>query len=149
MLGLQNEREWAAFCDKVLLTPELTADERFSANFKRSANREVLRQIIVDSFAQLTAEAVIQRLEDAQIASARVNDMQGVWDHPQLKARDSWREVDSPAGKLPSLLPPARNAAFTPRMDGVPGLGQHTESILTGLGYSTETLEQLRARRVV
>lgn len=94
-------------------------DERFSANFTRSANREALRQIIVDSFSTLTVEEVIARLEQAQIANARVNDMQGVWDHPQLKARDSWREVDSPAGKLPSLLPPARSTAFEPRMDGV------------------------------
>ena len=149
MLGLQNEREWAAFCDKVLLTPALAMDERFSANFKRSANRKVLRQIIVERFAQLDVEAVIQRLEDAQIASARVNDMQGVWDHPQLKARDSWREVDSPAGPLPALLPPARNAAFTPRMDGVPGLGQHSQGILQALGYSIEAINSLRERGVI
>lgn len=149
MLGLQNEREWAAFCDKVLLTPELATDERFSANFKRSANREVLRQIIVDRFAQLDAEALIQRLEAAQIASARVNDMQGVWDHPQLKARDRWREVDSPAGPLPSLLPPARNAAFTPRMDAVPALGQHSQGILDQLGYSGDAIDSLRARGVI
>ena len=146
---MQNEREWAAFCDKVLLTPELATDARFSANFKRSANREVLRQIIVDSFAQLDAEAVIQRLEDAQIASARVNDMQGVWDHPQLRARGSWRQVQSPAGPLPSLLPPARNAAFSPRMDAVPALGQHSQGILEQLGYSGEAIDTLRARGVI
>jgi itaconate CoA-transferase len=149
MLGLQNEREWAAFCDKVLLMPELAGDERFSANFKRSANRQALRQIIVDSFARLTVEAVIERLEQAQIASARVNDMQGVWQHPQLKARDGWREVDSPAGKLPSLLPPARNAAFEPRMDGVPGLGQHSGAILAELGLSSDAIEQLRSNGVI
>ena len=149
MLGLQNEREWAAFCDKVLLSPSLATDERFSANFKRSANRELLRQIIVERFAPLDVEAVIQRLEDAQIASARVNDMQGVWDHPQLKARDRWREVDSPAGPLPSLLPPARNAAFTPRMDGVPALGQHSQGILDQLGYSVEAINSLRERGVI
>jgi itaconate CoA-transferase len=146
---LQNEREWAAFCDKVLLTPSLATDERFSANFKRSANRDALRQIIHDSFAQLDVEAVIQRLEDAQIASARVNDMQGVWDHPQLKARDSWREVASPAGPLPSLLPPARNAAFTPRMDAVPALGQHSQAILAQLGYSDDAIDRLRTRGVI
>ncbi len=120
-----------------------------SGNGRRSENRDVLRQIIVDSFAQMSAEGVIQRLEDAQIASARVNDMQGVWDHPQLKARDSWREVDSPAGKLPSLLPPARNAAFTPRMDAVPGLGQHSQGILDQLGYSAEAIDGLRIRGVI
>jgi len=149
MLGLQNEREWAAFCDKVLLTPALATDERFCANFKRSANREALRRIIVDSFARLDAEAVIQRLEHAQIASARVNDMHGVWDHPQLKARDSWREVASPAGPLPALLPPARNTAFSPRMDAVPALGEHSQGILDQLGYSGETIDDLRARGVI
>jgi itaconate CoA-transferase len=149
MLGLQNEREWALFCEKVLLDTALTTDERFSANFKRSENREALRQIIVDGFAQLTVEEVVTRLEVAQIANARVNDMQGVWEHPQLKARDSWREVDSPAGKLPALLPPGRNAAFTPRMDPVPGLGEHTRSILGELGFSAEDQARLQAAGVV
>lgn len=149
MLGLQNEREWALFCEKVLLDAALATDERFSANFKRSENRDVLRQIIVDGFAQLTVEEVVARLEMAQIANARVNDMQGVWDHPQLKARDSWREVDSPSGKLPSLLPPGRNAAFTPRMDPVPGLGEHTNGILGELGFSAEDQARLQAAGVV
>jgi itaconate CoA-transferase len=149
MLGLQNEREWALFCEKVLLDPTLATDERFSANFKRSENREVLRQIIVDGFAALTVDDVVARLEDAQIANARVNDMQGVWDHPQLKARDRWREVDSPSGPLPSLLPPGHNAAFTPRMDSVPGLGQHTASILGELGFSAEDQTRMAAGGVV
>ena len=149
MLGLQNEREWALFCEKVLLDSALITDERFSANFKRSENREVLRQIIVNGFSQLSVDEVVARLEDAQIANARVNDMQGVWDHPQLKARDGWREVDSPAGKLPSLLPPGRNAAFTPRMDAVPALGQHTASILDELGLSAADHARLAAAGVV
>ena len=149
MLGLQNEREWALFCEKVLLDPSLATDERFSANFKRSENREALRQIIVDGFAALSVEEVVERLENAQIANARVNDMQGVWDHPQLKARDRWREVDSPSGKLPSLLPPGHNTAFTPRMDGVPGLGQHTGGILSELGFSAQEQARLGAAGVV
>lgn len=149
MLGLQNEREWALFCEKVLLDPSLATDERFSANFKRSENREALRQIIVDGFAALSVDDVVARLEDAQIANARVNDMQGVWDHPQLKARDRWREVDSPSGPLPSLLPPGHNTAFTPRMDGVPDLGQHTGSILGELGFSAEDQARMAAGGVV
>ncbi|WP_150629712.1 CoA transferase, partial [Pseudomonas fluorescens] len=149
MLGLQNEREWALFCEKVLLDPSLATDERFSANFKRSENREALRQIIVDGFAALSVDEVVERLENAQIANARVNDMQGVWDHPQLKARDRWREVDSPSGKLPSLLPPGHNTAFTPRMDGVPGLGQHTGGILSELGFSAQEQARLGAAGVV
>ncbi|WP_247255538.1 CaiB/BaiF CoA transferase family protein [Pseudomonas moorei] len=149
MLGLQNEREWALFCEKVLLDTALATDERFSANFKRSANREVLRQIIVDGFSQLSVDEVVARLESAQIASARVNDMQGVWDHPQLKARDSWREIDSPVGKLPALLPPGRNTSFTPRMDSVPGLGEHNVGILAELGFSDDDQTRLKAAGVI
>jgi len=145
MLGLQNEREWALFCEKVLLDPALVSDDRFSANFKRSENREVLRQIIIDGFADLALDEVVARLEQAQIANARVNDMHGVWQHPQLQARDGWREVDSPVGKLPSLLPPGRNAAFTPRMDAVPALGQHTQDILAELGFSAHEQASLAA----
>ncbi|MBU3058003.1 CaiB/BaiF CoA transferase family protein [Pseudomonas indica] len=144
MLGLQNEREWHLFCEKVLLRPELAGDERFSANFKRSANREALRALIVETFAGLSAEQVIERLEAAQIANAHVNDMAGVWAHPQLQARDCWREVDSPSGPLPALLPPGRNNAFAPRMDPVPALGQHTESLLAELGFAEGDIRQLR-----
>ena len=145
MLGLQNEREWQLFCDKVLLMPELAKDERFSANFKRVKNRQALRQLIVDSFSTLNFDAVFDRLEHAQIANAKVNDMQGVWDHPQLQARDRWREVETSAGTVPSLIPPGSNSAFEPRMDAVPGLGQHTEQVLKELGLGTERIEEMRA----
>ncbi|MDH4608067.1 CaiB/BaiF CoA-transferase family protein [Pseudomonas sp. BN102] len=144
MLGLQNEREWQAFCAKVLQCPELSTDERFSANFKRVANRSALRAIIVETFARLDFDAVIQRLEEAQIANARVNDMQGVWEHPQLKARDRWRQIGSPSGPLPSLLPPASNSAYAPRMDPVPALGEHTEALLAELDVPAEQAEQMR-----
>ncbi|MFZ6047368.1 CaiB/BaiF CoA transferase family protein [Pseudomonas sp. CR3202] len=144
MLGLQNEREWQAFCEKVLQQPWLSTDERFSANFKRVANRTALRLIIVQAFSQLDFNAVIQRLDDAQIANARVNDMQGVWEHPQLKARDRWRHVASPAGQIPSLLPPASSSAFEPRMDPVPGLGEHTSALLAELEVPAERIEEMR-----
>lgn len=145
MLGLQNEREWQLFCEKVLLIPELAKDERFSANFKRVENRQALRALIVESFSTLNFDAVFDRLEHAQIANARVNDMQGVWDHPQLQARDRWREVETSAGTVPSLIPPGSNSAFEPRMDAVPGLGQHTEQVLKELGLGTDRIEQMRA----
>jgi itaconate CoA-transferase len=145
MLGLQNGREWQLFCDKVLLKPELAKDTRFSANFKRVENRHALRELIVESFSTLTFDAVFDRLEHAQIANARVNDMQGVWDHPQLQARHRWREVETSAGTVPSLIPPGSNSAFEPRMDAVPGLGQHTEQVLRELGLGTERIEQMRA----
>src|SRR4249920_2668250 len=106
MLGLQNEREWVNFCDKVLRRPELARDARFSGNAKRVAERTALRAIIVEVFAPLTTPQVVERLEAAQIANARVNTMHEVWEHPQLKARGRWREIGSPVGALPAMLPP-------------------------------------------
>ncbi|QGD54977.1 CoA transferase [Bordetella holmesii] len=149
VLGLQNEREWKVFCDQVLLQPELAGDSRFASNSLRTANREVLRALIVQAFAALTIEEVSERLEAAQIANARVNDMKGVWDHPQLKARDNWREIDSPAGRIPSLLPPAHNSAFTPRMDAVPAIGENTDAVLASLGYAPDEVARLHSTEVV
>jgi itaconate CoA-transferase len=137
------------FCEKVLLQPELAQDERFSANFKRSENREALRAIIVESFARLSAEEVIARLDAAPIANAHVNDMAGVWAHPQLAARQAWGAVESPAGRLPALLPPARNSAFAPRMDPIPALGQHTDALLAELGYAPGDIQRLHEQGAV
>jgi len=149
MLGLQNEREWSVFCEKVLFQPRLLTDERFSSNSKRSAARVELRALIVDAFSKLTAEQVVQRLDDAQIANARVNDMHDVWKHPQLQARKRWREIESPAGPIPALLPPGSWEEGEPRMDGVPALGQHTDAILSGLGYSQDEIASLRAAKAI
>ena len=149
MLGLQNEREWQAFCAKVLEQPELASDERFAANFKRSENRSELRALIVEAFSRMSTAQVIERLELAQIANAQVNDMAGVWAHPQLEARQRWRQVDSPSGSLPALLPPGRNNAFEPRMDAIPALGQHTNTLLAELGYAAGDIERLRQQGAV
>lgn len=149
MLGLQNEREWASFCEKVLQRPELTGDERFSSNSRRSAARLALRQIIVDSFASLTASQVVERLELAQIANARVNTMADVWAHPQLEGRQRWREVGTAVGVVPALLPPGSWEECEPRMDPVPALGQHTDAILSGMGYSLSDIAALRAEGAI
>jgi itaconate CoA-transferase len=144
MLGLQNEREWDSFCKLVLQQSELLADERFSSNTRRVANRDVLHELITQIFGALTAEQVVQRLEAAQVANAHVNDMHDVWKHPQLQARDRWTCVDTPMGPIPALLPPGRTDAYTPRMDPVPGLGEHSESILRELGWSAAEVVRLR-----
>jgi crotonobetainyl-CoA:carnitine CoA-transferase CaiB-like acyl-CoA transferase len=149
MLGLQNEREWGAFCDKVLLQPQLASEERFSSNSRRSAARDELRHLILDAFATLTADEVIARLDDAQIANAHVNDMHAVWAHPQLQARHRWREVGTPAGTVPALLPPGSWEEGEPRMDPVPALGEHSEAILAGLGYPAERIAALRSAGVI
>jgi itaconate CoA-transferase len=149
MLGLQNEREWGVFCDKVLLQPDLKTDQRFSSNHARAAARQELRGIIVEAFSRMTAEQVIERLDAAQIANARMNDMHDVWEHPQLKARGRWTEVGTPAGKVPALLPPGIPDTYEPRMDPVPDLGEHTEAILGALGYDNETIAALRKQNAI
>ena len=112
MLGLQNEREWAAFCSTVLQQPHLASDERFASNALRVANRPALQAIIDQVFQGLSTEQVLARLEQAQIANARVNDMHDVWAHPQLAARARWTTVDSSAGPLPALRPRAATATL-------------------------------------
>ncbi|HEX7890764.1 MAG TPA: CaiB/BaiF CoA-transferase family protein [Ramlibacter sp.] len=148
MLGLQNEREWVAFCDKVLRQPAMATDARFTANYKRVAEREALRDIIIEAFASLTVAQVLERLEDAQIANAQVNTMRDVWSHPQLQARGRWTQVGSPKGSLPAMLPPG-SWDVGPRMDPVPALGEHTDAILSELGYGAAEIAALHAAQAV
>ncbi|WP_321943763.1 CaiB/BaiF CoA transferase family protein [Paraburkholderia tropica] len=143
MLGLQNEREWKAFCDVVLRQPELAADERFASNSRRVEHRAALGALIVAAFASLSAHDVIERLEAAKIANAHINDMQAVWEHAQLAARERWTQVQTPAGAVPALLPPGVTLADAPRMDAVPALGEHTDAILNELCYDATQIRAL------
>jgi crotonobetainyl-CoA:carnitine CoA-transferase CaiB-like acyl-CoA transferase len=143
MLGLQNEREWAAFCESVLLDPSLAIDPRFNSNAKRTAARADLYEIIAEAFSTLTQEQVVARLDGAQIANASVNTMADLWAHPQLEARGRWTDVQTSAGSIPALLPPGAPEAFDARMDPVPALGEHSASILAELGFSAADIEQL------
>ena len=149
MLGLQNEREWIAFCERVLLQPELGTDERFDSNTKRSGARATLKAIIEKSFAALNAAQVVERLDAAGIANARVNTMDELWQHPQLAVRKRWRQVDTPAGPIPAQLPPGSWDASEPRMDPVPALGEHTNAILHELGYGEGDIAALRAEGAI
>jgi itaconate CoA-transferase len=149
MLGLQNEREWAVFCDKVLGQPELKSDLRFNSGPKRSNARAELYAIIVKALSGLTAEQVVQRLDEAQIGNARMNDMHEVWDHAQLHARRRQVEVMTPVGPVKALLPPGVPDDFEPRMDPVPAIGEHTDAILQELGYSQADIGKLRGQGAV
>ncbi len=133
MLGVQNEREWTRFCADVLRAPELTADERFASNSQRSAHVEELDRLITDAFSTLPTTEVVERLEAADIANARVNDLDGVWSHAQLRARDRFTTIDSPVGPLEVLRPPAEPDEGA-RMGAVPALGEHTDAVLAELG---------------
>jgi len=145
MLGLQNEREWAKFCETVLENPALAKDERFDKNFKRNEKRTELLEIIHACFSKLSSEQLIARLEQAQIANAHLNDMEGLWKHEQLKARHRWTEVNTPNGQIPALLPPGLNDSYEYRMDPVPSVGQHTDAILKELGIAESEIANMRA----
>lgn len=147
--GIQNEREWAGFCATVLRQPALATDPRFDSNTHRQANREALTAIIVDVFAALTAQEVIARLDAAQVANARLNTMDEFFAHPQLKTRDRWRTVGTPAGDIAALIPPATLAGVEPRMDPIPAVGQHTRAILQELGFDDAFAARLAAEGAI
>jgi len=148
MLGLQNEREWAAFCTGVLDAPALAADPRFASNGKRAENKAALGAIILQVFAGLTVAQVTERLESVGIANARMNDMAGLWAHPQLAARARWRQVETPAGPIPALIP-AGWGLGDPRMGPVPALGEHNAAILQELGYDRPAIDAMAANGVI
>jgi itaconate CoA-transferase len=129
-LGLQNDREWLVFCDQVLGRPELVTDPRFVTNPDRVARDAELRAIIEGVFAALTPDEVAARLDAAGIANARLRTPAEFAAHPQLAARDRWREVDTPGGPVRTLLPPVTVPGRTPAMGAVPAPGQHTDSVL-------------------
>ena len=149
MLGLQNEREWLVFCELVLEQPALATDLRFDSNARRNEHRDALETIILGAFAGMRTDEVTDKLDAAQIANARMNDMAGLWAHPQLKARGRWRHVATPVGDIPALLPPGRISSFDYRMDAVPAVGQHTQDILRELGQSNIEIAALQQSRAI
>jgi crotonobetainyl-CoA:carnitine CoA-transferase CaiB-like acyl-CoA transferase len=148
MLGIQNEREWSAFCEKVLGQPELADDARFASVSKRASARDILQPILVEAFSHLSGEELVRRLDAAQIANARVNDMREVWEHPQLRARARWVDVDTPAGRIAAPVPPGISGREA-RMGPVPALGEHTNAILAELGFTAEKISGLRAAKAI
>jgi itaconate CoA-transferase len=148
-LGLQNEREWARFCADVLQEPGLATDSRFSSNPRRVEHRRELDALITAAFSGLTAEQVIARLEAAQIANARMNSVRELIDHPQLAARKRWRDVDTPAGPMRTLLPPFNFADMEIPMRAIPAVGEQTDAILRELGVDDAAIASWRARGIV
>ena len=164
LLGIQNEREWKAFCTEIL-DPQLTAhpskkvgvpsmppvaeDPRFAGNAARSRNRGALRELIQLAFEYLDSGTVTARLDAAGIAWANVNDMAAVWDHPQLKALERFIEVDSPGGPITALKPPGNNSSYEPEIGPVPAVGEQTDNILRDLGYTDDEVRNLADDKVI
>lgn len=149
ILGIQNEREWATFCSRVLERPGLARDDRFSSNSRRVEHRADLTRLIEEAFGKLTAEDVVERLDRAGIANGRLNSIDDVLNHPQLKARSRWRSVGTSAGMVAALLPPANLEGVEAVMGDVPALGHHTEAVLKSLGYGPGEIEAMRARGAI
>jgi len=148
-LGVQNDREFARFAEVALGNAGLASDARFATGPARDANRHALRSEIERVFSTLTGAQVVERLEQAEIANARLNTMQEFWDHEQLGARERWREVGSPVGPVRAMKPPFNLDSFEPRMDEIPALGAHTQAILAELGFAPAEIERLREQRAI
>lgn len=142
MLGLQNDREWGAFCNTVLEREDLAADQRFEGNEGRFACKDEINAVIHAVFKTLTTSEAVQRLDKAGIGTASVNTMDRLWQHDQLKARNRWQNIETPVGQLPALKP-ISGQAWQPKMEPVPRLGEHTHSILNELGLTPQEIEHL------
>ena len=148
-LGLQNEREWVRFCAEVLQRSDLAADARFATNSARVEHQDALNAIITEAFAALTAAEAVERLDAAGIANARMNTVREFLEHPQLTARNRWREVGSPVGPLRALVPPIQFDDAETVMKAIPGVGAHTDAILGEVGYDAATIAEWRRRGIV
>lgn len=139
LFGLQNDREWRAFALTVLGRSDMADDPRFFSNHGRNDNRGEIEPVIVDCFSNLTSQQAIERLEAANIGTARVNELCDVWTHPQLRDRERWTSVDSPVGPLKTLRPLA-GKDWRPRMDPVPALGADNLSVLGQAGLTPDEI---------
>jgi crotonobetainyl-CoA:carnitine CoA-transferase CaiB-like acyl-CoA transferase len=128
-LGIQNEREWARFCDEVLRRPELAAHADYASNSLRTQNAAALRGVIEEAFAELQVSEVLARLDAAAIANAELRSMSGIASHPQLVARDRWIEIETPAGPVTVQRPPVTSREQGLRVGPVPAIGEHTEAV--------------------
>ena len=147
-LSIQNEREFERFCAQVLGRPGLHRDPRFGSGPARLAHREAVHAEIDRVFSALPAARVIERLEAAGIANARLNSMQEFWDHPQLAARGRWTEIGSPGGPIRAPKPPFNLDRFEPKMEAVPKLGAHGRAILAELGFGAEEIDDMKAKHI-
>jgi crotonobetainyl-CoA:carnitine CoA-transferase CaiB-like acyl-CoA transferase len=150
LLSVQNDREWRRLAEQVIGRPELGADPVFATNTARTANRAKTDAVVAEALACLDTQEAVGRLEAAGIACARLNSVTDVAGHPQLAARDRWREVDSAVGPLRALLPPINlPGGAEARMGAVPSLGEHTNALLRTVGMTDEETAVLRRDGVI
>jgi itaconate CoA-transferase len=149
LLAVQTEAQWKAFCDIVCGHPEWETDERFTSAALRRINRVALEGMIEEAFSALPRAEVVRRLEAADIPFGSVNEVAEFVAHPQLAARDRWRNVDTPAGPLRAIVPPIDLEGMAPHMGPIPNVGGHTDEILIELGYELDDVVRLREQGAV
>ncbi|MFL9863721.1 CaiB/BaiF CoA-transferase family protein [Paraburkholderia fungorum] len=137
--GIQNEREWLSFCSVVLDDAAIAVEPRYASNSSRVANREALERTIEQRFAAWSSEQVLERLDRAAIANGMMNDVEALLDHPQLRARNRYRSVETERGPQDMFLPPVTIPGIEPVMGPVPAVGQHTEAILAEIAAGTHS----------
>ncbi|MHA4851917.1 CaiB/BaiF CoA transferase family protein [Rhodococcus sp. MSC1_016] len=149
VLGTTNDGEWQRLARDILQRSDLADDDRFGTNSGRVMHRAELDEAI-GAWCALHDLAHVQKTADAAgIGNSRYNLPSEVLRHPQLTTRDRWRQIETPAGPIPSLLPPPIIAGYDPPMAAVPGLGEHTDSVLTEFGIAEADLARLREQGAV
>jgi crotonobetainyl-CoA:carnitine CoA-transferase CaiB-like acyl-CoA transferase len=148
VLGIQNDREWVRLATEVLNDASLAVDPEFATNVARVRNREKVDAVVGAAMSRLTIDEAVDALDGARIASARLNTMADVLAHPQLAARDRWREVQTPAGPIRALRSAVEPVGEVPLAE-VPALGQHTDAVLGEIGLNAKEVRHLRDLGVV
>jgi crotonobetainyl-CoA:carnitine CoA-transferase CaiB-like acyl-CoA transferase len=149
VLGTTNDREWQRLATAIIDRPDLAEDPRFATNTGRCEHRELLNEAIGSWCGQQDLAYIQKTTDDAGIGNSRYNLPSEVVGHPQLRARDRWRQIATPAGEVPSLLPPPVISSFVPPMGAVPGLGEHTDSVLAELGLARDEITMMRERGAI
>lgn len=147
LIGVQNDRGWRALVAGVLDRPDLVDHPDFATNVQRVRNREACDKVVGEETVRWSTEELDARLAGAGVPAAQLNDLQGLIEHPQLSARDRWREIDSPVGPLKALLPPTTFRDVELAMGAIPELGEHTEAVLHELGYAEDDVDRLLTAR--
>ncbi len=149
LISIQNDREWVRFVTDVLERVELARDPDYATNIARTRNRAAVDAAIAQKTSKLDAKDLVAKLDAAAIGNARLNDVHGLIEHPQLAARDRWRPVRTPVGTFDAILPPFTYADAEATMGAVPALGEHTDAVLVGLGRTADEIAGLRTDRTV
>ena len=137
------------FHDRSSSGDDLADDPRLAHNSGRCAHRDILDEAIGAWCAVHDLDHVQKTADAAGIGNSRYNLPSEVLVHPQLTARDRWRQVDTPAGPIQALLPPPVIAGYQAPMGAVPGLGQHTDAVLAELGYGANEIDGLRGQGAI